>query len=61
MIPCARNNNMMILGMSGVSERNAQQKIVVDRILGLYWGCIGIMEKNMETTVKSTVMTFAGC
>ena len=24
-IPCARNDNMMILGMSGASERNAQQ------------------------------------
>ena len=23
----------------------------VDRILGLYWGYIGIMEKKMETTV----------
>ena len=20
-------------------------------IVGLYWGCIGIMEKNMETTI----------
>ena len=21
-------------------------------MLGLYWGCIGIMEKEMETTIK---------
>ena len=32
-------------------DRKTDSGINVDRILGLYWGYMGIMEKKMEATI----------